>query len=56
VLILASTGVIGLLLFSGDIVEGESIFGNYDTTNVNEESNSFGEKDGLKFNDAQVEN
>lgn len=45
-LILASTGVVGLLLYSGDIVEGESIFGNYNTTNVNEESNSFGEKMG----------
>jgi hypothetical protein len=56
VLILASTGVVGLLLFSGDIVEGESIFGNYDTTNVNEESNSFGEKYGLKLNAAQGEN
>ena len=37
VLILASTGVVGLLLYGGDIVEGESIFANYDTTNVNEE-------------------
>ena len=55
-LILASTGVVGLLLYSGDIVEGESIFGNYDTTNVNEESNSFGEKEELKFNASQGEN
>ena len=56
VLILASTGVVGLLLYSGNIVEGESIFGNYDTTNVNEESNSFGEKEELKFNASQGEN
>ena len=55
-LILASTGVVGLLLYSGNIVEGASIFGNYDTTNVNEESNSFGEKEELKFNASQGEN
>ena len=53
VLILASTGAVGLLLYGGDIVEGESIFRNYDTETANKDSNSFGEKDGLKFNDSQ---
>lgn len=56
VLILASTGAVGLLLYGGDIVEGESIFRNYDTANTNEESNPFGEKDVLKLNAAQGEN
>ncbi|WP_162800649.1 hypothetical protein [Acidibrevibacterium fodinaquatile] len=56
VLILASTGVVGLLLYGGDIVEGEGIFGNYDTENANEGPNAFGKKDGLKLNAAQGEN
>ena len=55
-LILASTGVVGLLLYGGDIVEGEGIFGNYDTENASEEPNSFGKKDGLKLNADQGEN
>ena len=55
-LILASTGAVGLLLYGGDIVEGESIFRNYDTANANEESNSFGGKDWLKLNAIQGEN
>ena len=56
VLILASTGVVGLLLYCNDIVEGEGIFGTYYTENASEESNPFGKKDGLKFNAAQGEN
>ena len=55
VLILASTGVVGLLLYSSDMVEGEGIFGKYYTENASEESNPFGKKDGLKLNAAQGE-
>ncbi len=55
-LILASTGAIGLLLYVSNIVEGESIFKKYDIVNANEDSNSFGEKEGVKFNAPQEEN
>ena len=55
-LILASTGAVGLLLYRSNIVEGESIFKKYDIVNANEDSNSFGKKEGVKFNAPQGEN